>query len=190
MGSQLSAEFTLERGVLQGSVLSPVLFLLVMDPLLRELERNSLGPFVYGTYAGAFAYADDIHTVTSSLPSLQQQINMVQNFAEENALTLNPAKCEVLIVSSTKPVSSMPVCTLADQSLLPKESVNALDIGSHGISQPPKLSTKPSRKPEGPSSPMGQWEPTKANQALSHAKQSSTHVLFLFYSLEVRTGSD
>ena len=85
MGGQLSAEFTLECGVLQGSVLSPVLFLLVMDPLLRELECSSLGPSVYGTYAGAFAHADDIRTVTSSLPSLQQQIHVVQNFAEENA---------------------------------------------------------------------------------------------------------
>ncbi len=41
---QLSAEFTLERGMLQGSVLSPVLFLLVMDPLLRELEQSKLVP--------------------------------------------------------------------------------------------------------------------------------------------------
>ncbi len=40
---QISAEFTLERGVLQGSVQSPVLFLLVMDPLLRELEQSGLG---------------------------------------------------------------------------------------------------------------------------------------------------
>ena len=82
VGNQLSAEFTLERGVLQGSsVLSPVPFLLVIDPLLRELERNTLGPSIYGTYV-AFAHADDICTVTSSLPSLQQQINMVQNFTE------------------------------------------------------------------------------------------------------------
>ena len=126
MGSRLSAEFTLDHGVLQGSVLSPVLFLLVMDPLLRQMECNSLCPSVYGTYAGAFAHADDIRIVTSSLPSLQQQIHMVQNFAEENALTLNPAKCEVLIVSPSKLAPSTPVCTIADQSLLPKESVKCL----------------------------------------------------------------
>ena len=106
----------LERGVLQGPVLSPILF----------LERNSLGPSVYGTYASASAHADDICTVTSSLPSLQQQIYMVQNFAEENALALNPAKCVDLIVSPSKPVSSTPACTLADQSLLPKESIKCL----------------------------------------------------------------
>ena len=126
VGGQLSAEFILERGVLQGSVQSPVLFLLVMDPLLRELEHSSLGPSVYGTYAGTFAHADDIRTVTSSLPSLQQQIHMVQNFAIENALALNPAKCEVLIVSPSKLASPTPVCTIADQSLLPKENVKCL----------------------------------------------------------------
>ena len=46
-----------------------------------------------------FAHADDIHTVTSSLPLLQQQIHVVQNFAKENPLALKSAKCEVLIVS-------------------------------------------------------------------------------------------
>ena len=148
MGSRLSAEFTLDHGVLQGSVLSPVLFLLVMDPLLRQMECNSLCPSVYGTYASAFAHADDIHTVTSSLPSLQQQINMMHNFAEENALTLNPAKCEVLIVSPSKPVSSTPVCTLGDQSLLSKESVKCFGYWWSWDLLPPKLSTKPSRKPE------------------------------------------
>ena len=34
---------------MQGSVLLPVLFLLVMDPQLRELEHSSLGPSVYKT---------------------------------------------------------------------------------------------------------------------------------------------
>ena len=85
----------------------------------------SLGPAVYGTYASTFAHVDDIRTVTSSLPSLQQ-IHMVQNFATENALVLNPAKCEVLIVSPFKLASPTPVCTIADQPLIPKENVKCL----------------------------------------------------------------
>ena len=51
---------------------------------------------------------------------------MVQNFAIENALVLNPAKCEVWIVSPFKLASPTPVCTIADQPLLPKENVKSL----------------------------------------------------------------
>ena len=59
--SQLSAVY-----ILQGSVLSPILFLLVMDPLLKGLEANHLGPSLDGIYIVAFAHADDIRTITSN----------------------------------------------------------------------------------------------------------------------------
>ena len=93
VNGHLTPAFTLEQGVLQGSVLSPVLFLLVMDPLLQTLESCNLDPSISGMYTGAFAHADDIRTITSSLFTLQQQINTVQAFAEENALELNPVFC-------------------------------------------------------------------------------------------------
>ena len=57
-----------------------------MDPLLREPEESKLGPSISGIYAGAYAHADDIHTIKNSLSSLNQQVHMVQNFAKENAI--------------------------------------------------------------------------------------------------------
>ena len=101
--NSFSSPITLERGVLQGSVLSPILFLLVMDPLLHYLQGRGLGPSVGTTYAGTFVHADDIHTVSSSITTLQEQIESVHRFAVENSLSLNPTKCEVLLISSTKP---------------------------------------------------------------------------------------
>ena len=69
--------FTLQRGVRQGSVLSPILFLLVMDPLLREMDSLGLGTSFAGLYLGASAHADDVRTVTSSLLCLSQQVDLV-----------------------------------------------------------------------------------------------------------------
>ena len=126
VSGHLTPLFTLERGVLQGSVLSPILFLLVMDPLLQTLENKNLGPNIYGTYVGAFAHADDICTVTSSTFTLQQQINTVQSFAKENGLALNPTKCEVLLVSSSKSVSSAPVGILGSQALTTQHHAKCL----------------------------------------------------------------
>ena len=56
-GSLSSEETTLsglvwkELGVKQGSVLSPVLFLIVMNPLLKQLQESSLGLSINNFYA-------------------------------------------------------------------------------------------------------------------------------------------
>ncbi len=47
---QLSKSLTLQHGVRQGSVLSPMLFLLVMDALLTELVDANAGLSIYGIY--------------------------------------------------------------------------------------------------------------------------------------------
>ena len=52
-----------------------VLFLLVMDPLLKNLEENYLGPSLNNIYIGAFAHADNIRNITSDLSALKRQVN-------------------------------------------------------------------------------------------------------------------
>ena len=81
-----TAPFPIGRGVRQGSVLSPTLFSIVMDPLLTMLESSGLGLSVNNLYGGASLHADDIRTLSTSTSSLQAQISEVVNFATSNFL--------------------------------------------------------------------------------------------------------
>ena len=106
--------------------LSPVLFLLIMDPILKSIQSNGLGPLVGDTYAGGFIHADDMCTISSSLTTLQEQINTLCTFAANNGLTLNPTKCEVILISPSKPAATAPIATLEGSGLVPQLNANCL----------------------------------------------------------------
>ena len=88
-------------------MLSPILFLLVIDPLQQQMESIKLGPYFAGRFLGASAHADDIRTVTSSLNCLERQVSLVQEFASQNGLQLNTNKCELMIALATRTVDTV-----------------------------------------------------------------------------------
>ena len=55
-----SSEFSITNGTRQGSVLSPTLFSVYLDDLLKELRHLGLGCHVGGVWVGAAGYADDL----------------------------------------------------------------------------------------------------------------------------------
>ena len=54
------------QGTRQGGVLSPWLFLLFIDDLIKELESLSARIMIYNSYVGSSMFADDL-TVMSRL---------------------------------------------------------------------------------------------------------------------------
>ena len=158
MNGVLSSPFTLECKVLQGSILSPVLFLLIMDPLLKSLQSNDLGPSVGDIYVGGFIHADDICTINSSRTTLQEQINTVCTFAVNNGLTLNLTKCEVILISPSKPATTAPIAALEGNGLVPQLNVKCLGYWWCWDLSAPRPWTRPSRRQGGHFLPSGQSE--------------------------------
>ena len=66
----------------QGSILSPVLFLLVMDPLLRCLETSKVDIFC----AGGFVHADIRSLFQCEFPKINAQVEIVKGFARDKFL--------------------------------------------------------------------------------------------------------
>ena len=78
VNGHISNSFNISRGVKQGSVLSPTLFLTVMDLLMKRLRESDCGLHVRGTYMGAAVHADDLRTTAASAEAVSQQ-NVVIN---------------------------------------------------------------------------------------------------------------
>ena len=100
---QISDKFTLSRGVEQGSVLSPTLFLIVIDVLLKRMQESNCGLSIRGTYMGAAIYADDLHTGAPSMESTASQADIIKDFTVDSCLKLNASKLEIVKILTSIP---------------------------------------------------------------------------------------
>ena len=149
VGSEPSRAIKLKRGVRQRSVLSPLLFLLVVDPLLVTLADTEEGVSIRGVHTGSLCHADDLRSVTSNLSFLEKQVDIIQSFTSENSLTLNIEKLELLAMSDLtvqqRTISSSAMASCLDvvwsHNLSSKASIDsninkarrAFGLGSPGI---------------------------------------------------------
>ena len=72
-----SDNFPVSCGVKQGSVLSPTLFVAVMDSLLSFLESSRLELTVHGRSVGHSAHADDVRAESIGIDSVRSQGHLV-----------------------------------------------------------------------------------------------------------------
>ena len=84
---------------IQGDSLSPLLFIIFMEPLLRVLNVNDRGYRCHSVrgqwphYANSFAVADDLGLASSSKLCMQIQLDKVTHCAGWAGMVLAPGKC-------------------------------------------------------------------------------------------------
>jgi hypothetical protein len=96
----------IQRGTIQGDTLSPYLFIIFLEPLLRWLERGNLGYKLNTSQytINSTAYVDDLAIITNDIKSLQPQINKIDKFCEWAGMELGISKCAITGCPNNKPM--------------------------------------------------------------------------------------
>ena len=95
-GSERSSTFQITNGTRQGSVLSPALFCVYLDDLIKELRKLGLGCHMAGLWIGAVGFADDLLLLAPSRGAMAKMLETCEHYATEHFLQFstdpNPAK--------------------------------------------------------------------------------------------------
>jgi hypothetical protein len=81
---------SIQRGTIKGNTLSPYLFIIFLEPLLRSLQQGNNG-YTFGKFKVKISSA----TYVDDLESLQLQLNNLDKFCEWAGMDLGIPKCAV-----------------------------------------------------------------------------------------------
>jgi hypothetical protein len=84
-----------EVGLMQGSILSPILYAMHINELPARLEKISSIP-LGGKQISGLMYADDIALVADNAINMERLLAECQSFSEERCFRFQPMKCEIL----------------------------------------------------------------------------------------------
>ena len=101
-----SDPFTFRRGVFQGDPLSPIVFLLVFNPILQELQNQSHKGYKLGDVSHiSLPYADDFCLISTNLKTHQNLINKIHTQVNSMGMKLKPSKCRSFSLCAGKPTA-------------------------------------------------------------------------------------
>ena len=115
--------FPVSRGVKQGSVLSPTLFTIVVDSLLKNLDATGKGLCISSLDLGASAHADDIRAISNFPEAAEIHGRCIGAVCTAKSLTLNTSKTEAVAFTN-----GPHTIYVAGQSIQTQPSVKCLGV--------------------------------------------------------------
>lgn len=103
INGKLTAPYYPERGVKQGDALSCILFILIMEILMRNLNINNdlrkLENKYQIQYPNALGYADDITILATNQNDVKKVFRIYERFTNLMELELNADKTEIMCIN-------------------------------------------------------------------------------------------
>ena len=124
----ISDTFTIQQGVRQGGILSPLLYKIYNNNLLQELHNSRLGFSIGNTYIGCPTCADDIALLSSNPIELQCMLSTVQRHSRNDRVTIHPTKTKAVAFCKSKVYKSSLSWKLGDSDISPVNQTLHLGI--------------------------------------------------------------
>ena len=87
------------RGVRQGCPLSPLMFNLIIDPLLEKLNNSDGGFNLRGTSIKVQAFADDIVLISNTQEEMSKLLKVTESFLNNLQMKINIDKCSKVTIT-------------------------------------------------------------------------------------------
>ena len=122
LNKTLTSEITLFRGVRQGDVMSPILYILTLEPLLEKIRQDVSITGLHIPNKGVqklLAFADDTNFFTNDKASITNIINTFKDFGRASGSLINVNKTKVMAIGEgIQNLESIDVHTVEEIKLL------------------------------------------------------------------------
>ncbi len=94
--------FTSTNGVCQGGIISPLMFTMYMEEVIKELKASGIGCHIGHEYLGCLGYADDLKLMCPGIKGLQKMISICETFGEKYSVKYNEKKSICIFFDKAK----------------------------------------------------------------------------------------
>ena len=102
MEGQVSGDFEVNSGLRQGCVLSPLLFSLYINGVVKRLKEEKCGVECGGETIPGLLFADDTCLVASEALGLKKSLDVLVEWCKEWGVNVNVAKSGIMHIRSEK----------------------------------------------------------------------------------------